>query len=328
MHKTLIAVDIPSLRQLLFSDEVLNDLHSFTEVHWLDHQPLEDVIGDYDACITSWGSERFTPAVLSNAKKLRFIGHAAGTIVPFVDPSIYDCPITIVNANRPLSLATAEGAVAMMMHGAWDLHTYHAGLKNGIWSENNEQFTMGLYKQSIGLIGYGDISREVIRLLAPYEANILLCSSYCSPDEADALGVTLCSLEELLQRSRIVSLHNTLTASTRGLIGQAELAMMQDGSLLINTARGPIVDEEALIAGLANGRLKAVLDVFNTEPLPADHPLQQLPNACCLPHIAGFQGYWKRNLASYVARQLHRFVQGLPFEGQVCRDKFNRLSPK
>ncbi len=113
--KTLIILNNPDLRDLIFPDAAIKRLERISEVHWLtDYGILEECIGEYDACISSWGLPRFTPEVLKKAKKLKFVGHAAGTVLPYMDGSIFEKGITVVNANRILSRATAEGAVAMM----------------------------------------------------------------------------------------------------------------------------------------------------------------------------------------------------------------------
>ena len=116
---------------------------------------------------------------------------------------------------------------------------------------------------------------------------VLACDPYIDPSKALALGVTLIDLETLLRRSDVVSMHVPLTDETRGMIGARAFALMRPSAILINTARGPVVDEQALLEALANQKLAGVgLDVFNEEPLPADHPLTKLDNVVCTPHIA------------------------------------------
>lgn len=309
-------------------------LEQFSEVVWVEEgkpytsEQLAADIGEFDACITSWGSPKLTQQVLEQAGNLKFVGHAAGTVVPIVEECIFDRQIAVVNANAALAKSTAEAAIAMMMAGAWNLHGYEAGLQQGRWSANSKETVLGLYNQVIGLIGYGDISREVIQLLQPYAPQILLFSRHCTLAEAERLGVELCSLHDLLRRSRIISLHNTLTPVSNGMIGQNELALVQDGALIVNTARGPIMDEQALLEHTASGRLNAVLDVYAHEPLGKEHALLQLPNVMCLPHIGGYSGYWKTRLGATVIADLERFVQGESLQGSITREKFNRLTPR
>ena len=329
--KTLIAVMNPSLKKMIFQREAIQKLENLSEIHWMEDFEdfdLKTVIGEFDAYISSWGSPRITTDVLRNATKLKYIGHAAGTVVPYIDESVFLKDIVITNANHALSRATAEGAVAMMVSGAYQLWIYNKKLLQGGWSHNDSECVPGLYRQTIGLIGYGDISREVIRLLQPYEPNILLSSKYCSKEEAKILGVQLCELDELLQKSRIISLHNTLTSSTRGMLGKKELARISDGALLINTARGPIIDEEALIETMSTGRINAILDVYDNEPLANDNILRTLQNVWCLPHIAAYSGYWKTRLGECVIEDLERFLKGADLIGRITEEKYKRMTPQ
>jgi phosphoglycerate dehydrogenase-like enzyme len=332
--KTLIAICNPDLKQLFFSREVIRMLESFSEIHWIQEgvpfgsSDLADIIGEYDACITSWGTPKFTPEVLRKAERLKFIGHAAGSVVAVVNDDIFDKGIMVTNANKPLSQSTAEAAVALMLAGAWDLHGYNLRMKDGGWSNNNRETVMGLQNQTVGLIGYGEISRHVVRLLKGFQPKILLYSRYCTEEEAAALGVELCSLDHLLANSQIVSLHSTWTPETEGMVGREQLRKMQDGALFVNTARGAIVDEDALVEELMSGRLYAALDVYRKEPLKNGHPLLSLPNVICLPHIGGFHRGLKSSFGEFVVNDLIRFTRGEACEGQITRDIYKRLTPR
>lgn len=326
--KTLITLINPDLRDLIFSDEMLERLSRISEVHWLtDYDKLGDCIGEFDACISSWGSPRLTAEILGKADKLKFVGHAAGTVLPYMDEEIFEKDITVVNANDALSRATAEGAVAMMAAGAYRLPRYDRMLRSGGWANNDVEWVPGLSHQTIGLIGYGDISKEVIRLLAPYHPEILLYSDHCTEEEARKLGVKLCGLEELLSCANIVSLHNTLTRKTKGMIGRRELEMMKDGALLINTARAPIVDEAALLEVLQTGKINVILDVYQQEPLGMDHPLRQMPNVWMFPHVAAYSGYWKKRLGLCVVEKLEQYLQGEEISGRITLEKYRRMTP-
>ena len=326
--KTLITLNNPELIRLIFEGEALERLKSFSEVDWLDdYSALESCISEYDACISSWGSPKFTDKILEKADKLKFIGHAAGTVLPYMDESVFAKGITVVNANYALSRATAEGTVAMMAAGAYCLPAYNRMLQNGGWANNDVEFVPGLTHQTIGLIGYGDICREVIRLLEPYHAKILLYSGHCSEEEAERLGVKLCGLDELLQEASIVSLHNTLTPRTKGMLGKRELGLLKDGALLVNTARAAIIDEAALIDTLRTGRIHAILDVYEREPLEEDHPLRSLSNVWLFPHIAAYSGYWKKRLGLCVVEALERAVKGEELKETITLEKFRRMTP-
>ncbi|MFH5182563.1 hydroxyacid dehydrogenase [Paenibacillus sp. TAB 01] len=330
--KTLVTVWKSELRQLLFSGQVREQLEAVSQVDWVpeDHpytaEQLAADISSYDAVLTSWGSPKLTAEVLERAQALRFVGHAAGTLIPYVDPSAFERPdLAVVNANTALARSTAELTVSLMLTGAWNIGAYREQLRGGRWG-SNDQTVMGLYGQAVGIVGLGEIAREVIRLLRGFDVKLRLYSPYCTPEEAASLGVELCSLEQVFRHSRIVSLHDTLTASTRGMIGRELLRLLPDGALLINTARGSLVDESALREELASARIQAALDVYHKEPLPADDPLLGLSNVICLPHIGAYSGYWKSQLGAMVVEDLTRFAAGEPLLRQITAEKFTRMT--
>ncbi|MFC5467319.1 hydroxyacid dehydrogenase [Cohnella suwonensis] len=332
--RTLVAIANAELRELFWRMLTVNKLAGISEVDFVPlNEPfasrdLAERIGDYDACITSWGSPVFTPEVLARAGKLKFIGHGAGSVASIVNEDVFDTAIAVTSANRVLALSTAECAVALMLAGAWNLKENSARIGRGQWSDNNRETVLGVTRRVIGLVGHGEISKQVIRMLRPFNATLLLYSSYCTEEEAAAYGARLCGLNELFERSDIVSLHNTWTPRTEGMIGADQLRRLRDGALFVNTARGPIVQERALTDELRTGRIHAALDVYDREPLPADHELLAMPNVLCLPHIGGFHGLLKRELCDFIVDELHRFAKGEKLLGKVSLNHFRRLTPR
>jgi D-3-phosphoglycerate dehydrogenase len=157
--------------------------------------------------------------------------------------------------------------------------------RSGRWAEKLDHIGIGLTGRTLGAIGMGNIGAELFKLAAPFGMRHLACDPYASPAAAAALGVTLCDLDTLLRQSDFVCVMCPLDARTRGMIGARELGLMKPSAYLINTARGPIVQEKALTDALANGRIAgAGLDVFEVEPTPADNPLLALDNVIVTPH--------------------------------------------
>lgn len=331
-RKALVAVKDRDLKNIIFPEQTIRLLELVADVDWIaegepyDSGKLAADIGRYDVCITSWGSPKFTPEVLERAHRLRFIGHAAGTIIPIVDSSVFDRDIVIVNANRALAMSTAELTLALMLSASWDLQGYSARLKNGHWPKSSCETVMGLSGTTVGLVGYGEISIELIRLLRPFDVKMMLYSRHCSRERAQELGVELVPLDRLLQASDIISVHSTLTPQTAGMIGDRELELIRDGALLINTARAALIDRDALYRHLRQGRIYAALDVFEREPLDPNDELLHLPNVLCVPHIGGFSSYWKGRLGLLVVEDLLRFCRGEQVYGGVSREYFNRMS--
>lgn len=161
-------------------------------------------------------------------------------------------------------------------------------LRAGEW---NPTAHMGicLRNRVLGLVGFGNIAREVVRLASPFGPRIIASDPYIDAAQASALGAEAVTLEQLLAQSDFVSIHCPLSSATRGLIGKPELELMKEEAYLINTARGPIVDERALIRALQSGQIAgAALDVFEQEPISPDNPLLQMDNVLLAPHAIGW----------------------------------------
>jgi phosphoglycerate dehydrogenase-like enzyme len=169
---------------------------------------------------------------------------------------------------------------------------------------------IGNHGRRVGVIGASRIGRKVIELLRPFDLAVSLSDPYVDDSAARELDVSLLGLDDLLRTSQIVTVHAPETPETRHLIGRRELALMPDRAVLINTARGSLVDTDALVGELRTGRLSAVLDVTDPEPLPADSPLHDLPNAFVTPHLAGSQGNELARLGLAVVAEAERVAAG------------------
>lgn len=184
--------------------------------------------------------------------------------------------------NGEGGIATAELTVALMLACARNLPREFANMTGGRWQETLGE---GLEGRTLGLVGLGRIGARVAAVGRALGMRVTAWSPNLTPERAEAGGAVLATRESLFTESDVVSLHMVLAPATRGIVGAEEIARMRRGAILINTSRGPLVDEAALIAGLREGRIRAGLDVFDREPLPADHPLRSLPNAVLTPHL-------------------------------------------
>ena len=169
-----------------------------------------------------------------------------------------------------------------------------------------------LQGKTMGVIGLGRLGSHMARYCKALNMNLLAWSQNLTADRAQAAGATMVSKEELLSRSDAVSIHLVLSDRTRGLIGATDIARMKPGAILVNTSRGPIVDEKALIEAVQARRIVAALDVFDREPLPANHPLRSAPNVVMTPHLGyGVQETWVGFYPQSVENAL-AFLDGKP----------------
>ncbi|MGW0585812.1 hydroxyacid dehydrogenase, partial [Streptomyces sp. NPDC002920] len=179
--------------------------------------------------------------------------------------------------------------------------------------------TVGNLGRRVGIVGASRVGRRVLELLRPFDLSVSLYDPYVDAAEAAVLGAAPLPLDELLRTSDIVSVHAPDTPETHHMLSRERLALLPDGGVLINTSRGALIDHTALTEELVSGRISAVLDVTDPEPLPADSPLHRLPNVFLTPHIAGSLGNELARLGGTVVAELERMAAGLPLAHPVHR---------
>lgn len=268
--------------------------------------------------ITGWEAPTIDGAVIDAAPRLKAIVHAAGTVKTFLSDEVFARGIRVASCAAMNAIPVAEFTVACIVFGLKRASLFAARLRetHGIRSTDG-MFSLGTNGVTVGLVGASRVGREVIRLLWEYDVRVLVSDPYLSEEDAVRMGVERVSLHELCRRSDVLSLHAPSNESTRGMIGAAELALLHDGAVVINTARGVLIDAQALAAELVSGRLDAYLDVTDPEPLPATSPLYRLPNVVVTPHIAGALGNEVHRLGDLAVDEVARAASGLPFEHEV-----------
>ncbi|MEU6711731.1 hydroxyacid dehydrogenase [Nonomuraea sp. NPDC046802] len=272
---------------------------------------VEAALAEAEVLYTSWWCQPITHDVLARAPRLRAIVHAAGSVKHHVTEACWQRGIVVSSAAAANAEPVAEYTLASILFAnkrVLDISKLYREHRSGL--DLDERFPgFGNYRRTIGIVGASRIGRRVIELLRPFELDVLVADPYLTDD----LGVPHVELDELFERCDVISLHAPALPETRHLIDAARLARMRDGATLINTARGALVDQDALVAELAGGRLYAVIDVTEPDVLPADSPLYDLPNVLLTPHIAGSLGGELARIADSALDELARYAQGLPF---------------
>ena len=257
------------------------------------------------------GDSVISEASLEEAEDLRLV-QKAGVGVNTIDldactkRGIYVCNLPGVN-----SIDVAEYVIGAMISSLRDFPRMDRAARKAAWDERPRLIGERLTGKTIGIIGLGRIGREVVRLLKPFNVEVLAYDPYISEDLAENLNVERTDLETLLSRSDIVTIHTPLTEETRGLIGEEELNLMKPTAILINTARGSIVDEEALYRALRSGRIKsAVIDVWAEEPLKPGNPLLELENVQLSVHTASWTRQVFEDIMRLSAENVIRIIKG------------------
>ncbi|MFH8338400.1 hydroxyacid dehydrogenase [Streptomyces sp. AM6-12] len=279
-----------------------------------------------DVLFTFWGCPPLGPEVLAGAPRLRAVVHAAGSVKDFVTDACWERGIALSSAADANALPVAEYALAMILLAnkrALRTRDHYRAVRARL-SWQHEYRDAGNYRRAVGIVGASRTGRRLIALLAPYDMELLVYDPYLSAAEARALGVRPAGLDELCARCDVVSLHAPALPETRHLIDERRLKLMPDGATLVNTARGALVDTDALVRELTSGRLNAVLDVTEPEVLPPDSPLYDLDNVVLTPHIAGSLGGELHRMADSALDELERLAHGRPFAHPVVREQFER----
>lgn len=245
------------------------------------------------------------PAIVTRMPALRLVqAPSAGVdhLLPHVAPEV-----ALSRATGVHDPATAELAVALILVAQRDFPRWFAQQQRGEW----DQFNGGpsLADRRVLIIGYGSIGQALHRRLEGFECEVVpVATSARSGPLGPVHGID--ELDDLLPGADVVVLLTPLTPSTEGLVDAAFLAALPDGALLVNVARGKVVDTDALLAETSSGRLRAALDVTDPEPLPADHPLWSTPGVVVTPHVAGGTTAMRPRLFAIIKEQLERYVAG------------------
>jgi phosphoglycerate dehydrogenase-like enzyme len=285
--------------------------------------PAAAALARTEVLVTGWGCPRLDAAVLDAAPRLRTVLHAAGSVKGFTTPELWRRGVTVSSAADANAVPVAEYTLAMILLAGKDLFAFRDRFRSRRAFPYGEIVPgIGNYGRRVGIIGASRVGRRLIGLLRPYDLRVSLADPYAD----ETAGIPVLPLDDLLRGSDIVTVHAPETPETRHLLGRRELALMPDGAVLINTARGSLLDHDALIAELRTGRLSAVLDVTDPEPLPADSPLFDLPNAFITPHLAGSQGNEVARLGRTVAQEARRLATGAPLHHEVDPEALNRTA--
>ncbi|MBA8793684.1 phosphoglycerate dehydrogenase-like enzyme [Friedmanniella endophytica] len=286
------------------------------------------LLPDTEVIITGWGSGRVGPEVLDLAPRLRAVVHSAGSVRAFADPVCYDRGVVISSQAWANALPVAEYTLAVILLAAKRVPELTRAYRERRRRPDNHAFLgeRGGYGARVGLIGASMVGRRVIELLAPFDLRVSLADPTLTPADAERLGVTLVDLDTLMRDNDVVSLHAPWLPSTEGMIGARELALLPDGATFVNTARGALVDEAALITELERGRIEAVLDVTWPEPPADDSPLWSLPNVTLTPHLAGAAGNELRRLGASAVDEVARALAGDPLVHAVSRERYDTVA--
>ena len=289
-------------------------------------QELKDALRGVDVAITHWGTPCFSADVLQNADKLSLLAHGAGTVAYVASEALYDKNVRVTTANSVMARFVAEGVLGYFIMGLRGLDRAAAAMHGDLLWKTDAMIDSqrSLFGLEIGLIGFGAVARELTFLLAPFGCRVKVYDPFVSKEALAAYpGTQAASFEEALA-CPLVSVHAAKTPGTRHLIDARALSMMPDSAVFVNTSRGSLVDEDALVRELKSGRISAVLDVYETEPLPLNHPLRSCENALLLPHLAADCA--KAHMTNAIIDEIERFMRKEALTMEISREHFRGMT--
>ena len=267
-----------------------------------------DAAKDVDAILVR--TTKISRPVVEASPRLKIVSrHGVG--VDNVDvPACTEQGIVVTTTGDANSEAVSEHAFGCLIAVARKLAIADTIIKSGGWERDNI-IGVELHRKVLGLIGVGRVGLRIAKHATGFDMEVIAYDPYAKPEIAQELNVSLVDLKTLLHRSDFISLHVPLTSATRHLIGHAELKLMKSSAILVNTARGGLIDGQALYQALRHHWIAgAALDVFEQEPLPPGHPLPQLRNLLCTPHAAGQTEEGLRRMSIRAADNILRLFRG------------------
>lgn len=329
----LLALD-PVLLPTLFDDAALARLDQLADV--IPGVVLDDpdrpeqaaALRQAEVLLACWGCPQLDEPLLAAAPRLRAMVYAAGSVKGLVTDACWQRGIQVSSGAAANALPVAEYTVAAILFsnkGILAIRDQYRRIR-GANDWRGGLRDLGNYRRTVGIVGASLIGRRVIELLRPYDLQVLVHDPFLDEQEAAQLGVRSVGLEELCATSDVVSLHVPQLPATRGMLGKELLALMRDGATLVNTARGLLVDTDALTAELVSGRLHAVIDHIEPETPAAHSPLYDLPNLLLTPHIAGSFGNELYRLGDFALDELARYAAGLPFAQAVNPERLDHIA--
>jgi phosphoglycerate dehydrogenase-like enzyme len=284
------------------------DVEVFT-APFVDADEVVKQLADFDVLVAMRERTRFPAEVLSRLRSLKLLV-STGTANSAIDVSAATELGVVVSGTGYFSYPTAELTWALILAAARKLPQQVQSMRTGGWQLGLGTSVQGL---TLGVLGLGNVGEQVAAIAHAFGMRVIAWSENLTAERAAEHDVTAVSREQLFAEADVLSIHMVLSDRSRGMVGASELAMMKPTSILVNTSRGPIVDENALVDALRRDVIScAAIDVYETEPLPADHPLRLLDNALLTPHI----GYVSQQLYSVfygdAVEDIAAFISGSP----------------
>jgi phosphoglycerate dehydrogenase-like enzyme len=270
-------------------------------------------LADFDIVLSMRERTPLPGSLINRLPKLRMLGMTGARNASLDTPACTARGIVVCNTQGGgyTDSATAELSLGLLIAAARGIPKGDDNMRHGRF-QMGVPVGIGLAGKTIGIIGLGRLGGYMAKYCLALRMNVIAWSQNLTAERCHEIGATPVTKDELMRRSDAISIHMVLSPRSRGLVGAEDIARMKQGAILINTSRGPLIDEKAMLAALQAGRIVAALDVYDKEPLPEDHPLRRLPNTVLMPHLGyGVKETWEGFYPQMIENAL-AFMDGDP----------------
>jgi phosphoglycerate dehydrogenase-like enzyme len=322
-------------REDLLPEQVISTLEEFAEIEIaidpaeLSRDEYARLFANKDAVLSTWNTPLIDKQVLEQANELKIISHVGGEVRPFISPELFSLKpdLVLCNASNVMAKPVAEHILCVILACLRNLFHFRQWVKEDEnWWEYDKSKNVSLLEKKVGIVGLGQIAREFIGLVRPFDVELWVFSRHLTDQQAAEDGLRKSSLEEIFSSCEVITITAASVSGNRHMIDAGLLAMIKPHAVLVNNARGMLIDEAALIRELETGRFTAAIDVTDPEPPAADSRLRQLDNVLLTPHIGGptpGQRIWMVNEA---VDNLMAFFQQRPVRGIIDKKRFSYMA--
>ena len=293
--------------------------------HNLSVDEVLELAKDADVLITCWGTCLYHKADVEKMPNLKLIAHFAGSVAPVVAQDVYETDVKVISGNDVFAKSVAEGCLCYTLAALRRLEHYMDVMRTGGFKET-VFYNRGLFGKKLGIVGFGAIARHYLNLVRWFDLEVLIYSSHLSDEEAAKYGGRTASLEEIFSECDVISIHASNTPKTRGMITRELMERMKPDALLVNTARGAVIDEPAMFEMLLAGKFYAALDVYAEEPPAPDAPIRQCKNALLMPHMGGPTMDMRSVVALEVSKDIARLGRGEQLQYEITAAAAARMT--
>ena len=331
MEKIVVLVN-KEFRGRVFGEKYYEKMRAFGEVKVYDKDDFSDF--DYvldfvkgaTIIVTSWDSPKIDKQILDCCPELKAVIHGAGSIKPIISDEFIQRKIRITNSAVAIGEGVAESALGFAISACKGFYQLSRDTKSGLWQDNIKTTVTDFYDITVGVISGGYVGRHMVKLLKNFHVDILLYDPILTKEQIEEIGAKKVELSELLSQSDVVTVHAPAISQTENMLNKSNLPLIKDGAVLINTARGTIINEADLIEELKKNRFFACIDVTNPEPPAKDNELRKLDNVVLTPHIAGTATNGLKRVALHVCEEIDRLLKGEKMRTEVNLDNLSKLA--